>query len=69
MKLQCEFKAHGEGLEQLVHDALGNGADVHAGDKVHGLFDLILRYARRLMVRNMRSFFSSVSSSLHGCAM
>lgn len=69
--LQCEFKAHGKGLEQLVHDALGDGADVHAADEVHGLFDLVLRewYDRRLMVRNVRSFFSSVSASSHGCAI
>ena len=26
-----------------MHDALGDGADVHAADEVHGLFDLVLR--------------------------
>ena len=41
--LQRKFEAHGQRLEQLVHDALGDGADVHAADEVHGLFDLVLR--------------------------
>ena len=42
---QRKREPHGKCVKQLMHDALGDGADVHAADEGHGLLKLLLRDA------------------------